>query len=326
MYKTGSYVQICNNLEWKRIWKKECVHICICIYIHTYTYTHWISQVRLVAKNLPANAWDIRDAGLIPGLGRSFGERHGNPLLYSCLENLIDRGAWRAPVHRVANSWTRLKWLSTQQIHIHTQICKMLQKNPNEPFWLTYLLCMLSCVQLSATPWTVALQASLSMGFPRQEYWSGFAVSSPRGFSWPRDQIYISYISCTAGVIHTCVCVCVCVYLNHFAVYLKRCRYTSIKKKKLILQWLNKIKIISYSFLYSHLVVVVVQSLNCVWFLRPHGLLCQAPLSTGFPRQESWSELPFPSPGDLHDPGIKPSSPTCRFFTTEPPGKPRIPS
>ena len=202
----------------------------------------------------------------------------------------------------------------------------MLQKNPNEPFRPTYMLCMLSCVRLSATPWTVALQASLSMGFPRQEYWSGFAVSSPRGFSWPRDQIYISCISCTAGVIHTCVCVCVsvCVYLNHFAVYLKCCRYTSIKKK-LILQWLNKIKIIYYSFLYSHLVVVV-QSLNCVWFLRPHGLLCQAPLSTGFPRQEYWSGLPFPSPGDRHDPGIKPSSPTCRFFTTEPPGKPCIPS
>ena len=128
------------------------------------------------------------------------------------------------------------------------------------------------------------------------------------------------------GNTYVCVCVCVsvCVYLNHFAVYLKCCRYTSIKKK-LILQWLNKIKIISYSFLYSHLVVVV-QSLNCVWFLRPHGLLCQAPLSTGFPRQEYWSGLPFPSPGDRHDPGIKPSSPTCRFFTTEPPGKPCIPS
>ena len=76
MYKTRSYVQICNNLEWRRIWKKECVHICICIY----TYTHEISQVGLVVKNLSANAWDIRDAGSIPGLGRSRGEGHGNPL------------------------------------------------------------------------------------------------------------------------------------------------------------------------------------------------------------------------------------------------------
>ena len=45
------------------------------------------SQVALVVKNLPANAGDIRDAGSTPGLGRSPGEGHGNPLQYSCLEN-----------------------------------------------------------------------------------------------------------------------------------------------------------------------------------------------------------------------------------------------
>ena len=54
-----------------------------------------------VAKNLPANAGDTRDAGLIPGLGRSPGEENGNPLQYSCLENPIDRGAWQATVHGV---------------------------------------------------------------------------------------------------------------------------------------------------------------------------------------------------------------------------------
>ena len=43
---------------------------------------------------------------------------------------------------------------------------------------------------------------------------------------------------------------------------------------------------------------------------RPHGLVaCRAPLSMGFPRQKHWSELPFPSPGDLPIPGIKPMSP-----------------
>ena len=47
----------------------------------------------LVVKNLPANAGDIRDKGSIPGLGRSPGERHGNPLQYSCLENPMDSGA-----------------------------------------------------------------------------------------------------------------------------------------------------------------------------------------------------------------------------------------
>ena len=49
-------------------------------------------------KNLPCNA---RDAGLIPGSGRSPGERHGNPLQYSCLENPMDRGAWQATLHGV---------------------------------------------------------------------------------------------------------------------------------------------------------------------------------------------------------------------------------
>ena len=46
------------------------------------------------------------DTGLIPGLGRSPGGGHGNPLQYSCLENLMDRGAWRATVHGVTKSWT----------------------------------------------------------------------------------------------------------------------------------------------------------------------------------------------------------------------------
>ena len=66
-----------------------------------------------MVKNLPANAEDIRDSGLIPRSGRSPGGGHGNPLQYSCLENPMDRGAWRAPVHRVTKSWTRLRQLST---------------------------------------------------------------------------------------------------------------------------------------------------------------------------------------------------------------------
>ena len=47
-----------------------------------------------VVKNLSANAGDVREAGLIPGSGRSPGGGHGNPLQYSCLENPLDRGAW----------------------------------------------------------------------------------------------------------------------------------------------------------------------------------------------------------------------------------------
>ena len=61
-----------------------------------------------MVKNLPANAEDIRDTGLIPGSGRFPGGRHGNPLQYSCLENPMDREAWWATVLRVAKSRTRL--------------------------------------------------------------------------------------------------------------------------------------------------------------------------------------------------------------------------
>ena len=71
-----------------------------------------LSQAVLVVKNLPANAGDTRDKGLIPELGISPGEEHSNPLQYSCLENPMDRGAWRASVHGVAKSQTLLSNLA----------------------------------------------------------------------------------------------------------------------------------------------------------------------------------------------------------------------
>ena len=57
-----------------------------------------------MVKNLPANAGDSRDAGLTPGSGRSPGGGNGNPLQFSCLENPVDRGAWRATVPEDAES------------------------------------------------------------------------------------------------------------------------------------------------------------------------------------------------------------------------------
>ena len=55
-----------------------------------------------------ASTCDEEDPGSIPGSGRSPGEGNGNPLQYSCLENPMDRGAWRATVPGVTKSWTRL--------------------------------------------------------------------------------------------------------------------------------------------------------------------------------------------------------------------------
>ena len=108
---------------------------CACTHVPTHTHTHifkfwtlWVCECvwereqessrayhllgfpsGTVVKNLPANAGDSRDTGLIPGSGRSPGGGHGNPLQYSCLENSMDRGAWWAAVHGIAKSRT---WLS----------------------------------------------------------------------------------------------------------------------------------------------------------------------------------------------------------------------
>ena len=80
-----------------------------------------------------------------------------------------------------------------------------------------------------------------------------------------------------------------------------------------------------HSVLLTEKVVAVVQSLSHVRLIAaPWTAACQATLSIGFPRQEYWSELPFPSPGDLPNPGIKAEFPALagEFFTAGPPGKP----
>ena len=76
-----------------------------------------------MVKNPPASAGDVRDSGSIPALGRSPGGGHGNPLQYSCLGILMDRGGWQAIVHRVTKSWIRLR--TKQQLL--------------EGYWLSYL-------------------------------------------------------------------------------------------------------------------------------------------------------------------------------------------
>ena len=66
------------------------------------------SQLVLMVKKLLVNTGDIRDVGLIPGSGTSPGGGNGNPLQYSRLGNPMDRGTWRATVHKVANGRTRM--------------------------------------------------------------------------------------------------------------------------------------------------------------------------------------------------------------------------
>ena len=155
-----------------------------------------------MVKNLLA---ETRDLGSIPGLERSPGEGNCNPLQYSCLENPMDRGAWRATAHRVAKSQTQMKPFSPiNTITRHSLCCcccevtsgmsDSVQPHRRQPTGLIHpwdspgentgvcchflLQCMkvkrksLSRVQLLVTPWTAANQAPPSMGFSRQEYWN----------------------------------------------------------------------------------------------------------------------------------------------------------
>ena len=99
---------------------RVCAHEC---FVRWKTWSeeqrHPSSLMALVVKNPPASTGDVRNVGLIPGLGKSLGEEHGNPLQDSCLENPMDRGAWSATVHGVAKSWTWLKRLG-MCTHPHT--------------------------------------------------------------------------------------------------------------------------------------------------------------------------------------------------------------
>ena len=130
----------------------------------------------------------------IPGSGRSSGEGNGNPLQYSCLENSMDRGHWWATVHVV----TKLLLLSCFSC---VQLCNPIDGSPpDSPIpgilqartleWVAISFSKagkwkvkvksLSRVRLFATPWTATYQAPPSMGFSRQEYWSGLPLPSPQ--------------------------------------------------------------------------------------------------------------------------------------------------
>ena len=126
----------------------------------------------LVVKTLPANAGDIRDADLIPGSERSPGGGPNNPLQYSCLENPMDRGAWRAVVHRVTQSQTRPKPLSTYVCTKLLQLCLTLHDSMNcsPPGFSVH-----GILQARILEWVV--------------------ISFSRGSSQPRDQTQVSYIT-----------------------------------------------------------------------------------------------------------------------------------
>ena len=93
---------------------KNQTFFCLCVFIYDFPSVPVGFPGGSSVRNLPVNAGDIRDMGLI--LGRSPGGGHGNPLQYSCLENPMDAEAWWATVHRVTKSRIRLKRLSTHSV------------------------------------------------------------------------------------------------------------------------------------------------------------------------------------------------------------------
>ena len=136
---------------------------------------------------------------------RKPGAGHGNPLQYSCLENPRDGAAWWAAVLWITKSQARLKQFSTHAAAAKSlQLCSTLfdpidGSPPGSPIpgilqartleWVAFSFSStwkwkvkvksLSRVRLLATPWTVAYQGPPSMGFARQEYWSGAPLPSP---------------------------------------------------------------------------------------------------------------------------------------------------
>ena len=189
-------------------------------------------------------------------------------------------------------------------------------------------------VQLFVTPCSVARQAPQSMGFSRQEYWSGVLFPSPWDLSNSGIEPTSAVSPVLAGRFYTIrateeaylFCYCYCCYVALVvsnSVRPHRWQPTRLPVPRILqartLEW------IAISFSNARKRKAKVKLLSPVWvFVTPWTVAYQTPQSMGFSRQEYWSGLPFPSPGDLPDPGIKPRSPIFQAdaLTSEPPGKP----
>ena len=151
----------------------------------------------LVVKNPPTNAGNIIDIGWIPGPGRSSGRGHGNPLQYSCLENLMNRGTRWATAHRVARRSTQLKWLSKQAYFIEAKILSSTYHSiPLSVYFvetkvkvLVVQLCPTICDTMGCSPPGSSVYRILQA---RILEWVAIPLFS--GSSHPRDQTWVSCI------------------------------------------------------------------------------------------------------------------------------------
>ena len=151
--------------------------------------------------------------GLIPGLARSPGGEHGNPLQYFCLENSTDREAWRAPIYGVTKSRTWLERLSTHARIVDSQCCvsfmwkaKLVTHIPtsssfSDPFPIQVITecvhakLIQSCLTL-CDPMDYSLPGYSVHGILQAGILAWAAIPFSRGSSQPRDQTQVSFVSC----------------------------------------------------------------------------------------------------------------------------------
>ena len=164
------------------LWTTVSSNKCMCMYLIQYAFLR-ASYVVIVVKNLPTSAGDLRDMDSIPGSGRHPREGPGNPLQYSCLENPMDRGAWRATVHGVWKSQAQQKWLSTHRYF-----------SPNSRLTYLHQVVQFSSVQSPSHVWflvtsrTAAHQAFLAIS----KWWRVFIPTFETG--WDVVDVLISRI------------------------------------------------------------------------------------------------------------------------------------
>ena len=113
------------------IWNSclKCKLVCLLIYVSTRF------PGGSVAKKLPANAGDKRNAGSVPGLGRSLVEGNDIPLQYSCLGNPMDRRAWQAAVHGIAKESDRTEWLNNNNTCFYKPLFHTLRLRTDKKEW-----------------------------------------------------------------------------------------------------------------------------------------------------------------------------------------------
>ena len=194
---------------------------------------------------------------------------------------------------------------------------------------------VLSCVQLFVTPWTITFRAPLSLEYSRQEYWNGLPFPTPGTMkTWTPSHmpiklllkvfllIFLSiYTQCTL-IIFILQLITFYKSLNSGFIYKSHTDKSCFTKMHLFKSTLKYILIDKcHQLIYTESESEVAKSCPILW--TPWTVAYQAPLSMGFSRQAYWSGLPFPSPGDLPNPGIKPGSPALQADTlpSEPPGK-----